>query len=326
MADWGLIGAVGQGLQSGVNSYQQAQQQQREALERKQRAEREDRMFKSEMRSKGYDVDTETGETTAHAADPEKVSQLQGLLGHYHAEGLLPQNASEAEYNNAAKAAQEFKERELGFRFRDTSVADAMKQERLDKMRRDEDDKNAQLEVGGYTREGSKIRPKVEEAADLRGAQATLGTFKNNMDQLSALIDKHGSNIMFGPDAAKARALASQAKLQIKDIAKLGALSQSDIELMEGLVQDPTDFGQLFTSDKSAKARLSAALEQAQSKVSERAKSLGYKPLNETPSSGVAENHMDRFKDTSIDDIDAAIARKTRAASGAPKVNAGLIR
>ena len=87
MADWGLIGGLGEGLKQGFASYQDAKKQQQEALHRKIQQDRQDKMFQLEAKSKGYEPDT-LSPSMASSQDTESV---RGYLSKEGLGGLLPE-------------------------------------------------------------------------------------------------------------------------------------------------------------------------------------------------------------------------------------------
>lgn len=88
--------------------------------------------------------------------------------------------------------------------------------------------------------------PTEKEAVDLRAKRAAVETMIPVIDEVRRLHQKYGgsSDILRSPEWQKAKADWAALKLKEKDLNQLGAISGSDMELIDGILgaSDPTSF------------------------------------------------------------------------------------
>ncbi len=146
-----------------------------------------------------------------------------------------------------------------------------------------------ELQVPGYQL-GSEVRPTQVEAQKLRDAMSSMTGFDSNMGRMIELVKKHGSTELMGKASGEMKSLASDMKLQLKDVAKLGVLSASDLALMEAQIIDPSAFGSMGTSTPTALTQLETTRANARKKFDSSMASRGYSAAGgqETPKAPAA--------------------------------------
>lgn len=141
------------------------------------------------------------------------------------------------------------------------------------------EEKDKLLYAPGYTRtsEGT-IKP--EEASGFRDAIASKDTLMDSLRAMRELYKEHGTEIA-GDAAAQMDSQARDMLLQLKNLAKLGVLSQSDEKIINAIVPNPTSKSSnlkgLFGLDTSD-TQLDELERQVEGKLAARARSLGYVP------------------------------------------------
>jgi hypothetical protein len=125
------------------------------------------------------------------------------------------------------------------------------------------------------------IKTSDKEKSDFRNALATKDEVVSQVRALREMISKNGS-MTYGPDSAKAASLASSIKLKIKDLAKLGALSGSDLALLQSQVPDPSSKASLLTGNDTMTSALDQLEGQLDANVNASARSMGFHRSGET--------------------------------------------
>lgn len=119
-------------------------------------------------------------------------------------------------------------------------------------------------------------RPTLDDAKQVKAAGQALETAKQNINELRALLAKHGTETT-GPASDQMRRLITDLKFQYKDIAGLGVLSAQDMEELDKMVPDTTRF---FQRQSTASANLDQFEAMLQSKLAKTAQVRGFVPAN----------------------------------------------
>lgn len=144
---------------------------------------------------------------------------------------------------------------------------------------------------------GTETRPLPAEAKNLRDGVAIVNDFTSGLDRLAELVRKNGSTELVGAESGEMQTLASQLKLSLKDVQKLGVLSASDAAFLENQIGDPSTLKSLFTTDATALRQLETTKARAKSAIAEKLKASGYAPAGAAagPAAGLVEGGY-RFK------------------------------
>lgn len=113
-----------------------------------------------------------------------------------------------------------------------------------------------------------RFAPTMEEAKTVRSTLATADELTGLISKAREYRNKGAGAEMFGTsEAAKAKAIESSLKLKIKDMAKLGVLSESDLKLLEAQIPNLSGTVLSGTTDDKVNAQLDALSEQVQRMV-----------------------------------------------------------
>ena len=148
-----------------------------------------------------------------------------------------------------------------------------------------------ELQIPGY-RLGADVRPMATEAKGLRDGLAIVDDFTSGLDRLQELVKKNGSVQLVGRDAGEMQTLASQLKLSLKDVQKLGVLSASDAAFLDAQIGDPSSPKSAFTRNSTALSQLETTKTRARSAIEQKLLKSGYAPVGATvpdPAAGGAE-------------------------------------
>lgn len=114
------------------------------------------------------------------------------------------------------------------------------REERAFQLSQKQGDYNDSVRVeGANVKPGFK--PTVDDAKKMKEAKANYDTMKSSLERLDALYKKSGTDFV-GDDAAAKEAVMTDLQLSVKNLAQLGVLSKSDIEMIEKMVPNPTSF------------------------------------------------------------------------------------
>lgn len=105
-----------------------------------------------------------------------------------------------------------------------------------------EEDYQASVKVDGANVQPG-FRPTVQDADKVKKAKAARDAISSQLGELRSLYKGSGTNLV-GDDAARQSQIVSDIKIQVKDLAALGALSASDLQLLEDQIPDPTAWGE----------------------------------------------------------------------------------
>ena len=136
-----------------------------------------------------------------------------------------------------------------------------------------------ELQVPGYNL-GPNVRPLPAEARDLRTTSAAVKDFVAGVDRLKELINQYGSTNIMGAGSGEMTSLASNLKLSLKEVQKLGVLSSSDIAFLDAQLFDPSRLSSLGTRTSTAQEQLDTIKSRAKSALAEALKSRGYSPAD----------------------------------------------
>jgi len=134
-----------------------------------------------------------------------------------------------------------------------------------------EKQKRASKVSGFEFKEG--IIPTTDDAKKLKEFVATSANIENSINKLKKLVE--GSVTTFGAEAAEAQGLQSDILTELNTIAKLGALSEGDREILERQALDPTSN---LTRDSTIIQNYDNILNTVKSKVDNLASAGGYQP------------------------------------------------
>lgn len=156
---------------------------------------------------------------------------------------------------------------------------DARDQDRADKQKEKDEQYQATTKIEGAEVQPG-FRPTVLDADKARKAKAARDAIDRQLKELDTLYDDSGTNLV-GDDAARMEGIVSDLKLQVKDLASLGALSASDIKLLEEQIPDPTSWaenakGMAFGNDRY-KAKSDQFRKTTESKYDTTLGAYGYK-------------------------------------------------
>jgi len=140
------------------------------------------------------------------------------------------------------------------------------------------------LEVPGFNL-SDDITPLPREADKIREAMGRLDNFEQGVNDMKALVDKHGSFEYFGESGAAMNSLATDLQLEAKELKNLGVLNGPDLGLIQKMIADPGSLKSMFTRDKSRQSELSTTLKQIKRNVATQLSSKGY---SKTPTTGGA--------------------------------------
>lgn len=150
----------------------------------------------------------------------------------------------------------------------------------------------------------------VPEAAKLRAVKGDVDYMVSAVDKLSALIDKHGVEVMPGQAKADMEAILTDLQLKMKGPGgyELGVLAGPDMGLLEKASGDPTKLGALFGGAAGVKTRLRRLKENLQGSYGSKVKAVS-RSGSEGPGAGriVVTNGTETLR---IDAADLAEALK----------------
>lgn len=139
------------------------------------------------------------------------------------------------------------------------------------------------LVAPGYALGNVAIRP--EEASQFRDALAAKTDISAAATELSQLVKKNGTAALPGEVKRRMDSLRSDMMLKIKDLNKLGAISDSDMKLMEAQVPDTTVWAPEWAAQTiPTLTQLSANLER---KMASKANSMGLVSMQGQPLQGL---------------------------------------
>lgn len=134
------------------------------------------------------------------------------------------------------------------------------------------------LVVPGYdTAAGAK--PTAKDAEEVKSLSQARLNMTTTLGKLNALVKKHGSETLPGPIKAEMDRLQGDLKLQVKDIARLGQLTEGDMKLIDEQIPNTTGWGALFTRKSTILDGITKTQELADSKVENAATARGFKAI-----------------------------------------------
>lgn len=181
-----------------------------------------------------------------------------------------------------------------------------------------------QLEAPGWVRTPGAPPIKREEAAGFRTSLASAQELSQAANRMRALIKAHGSEL-YGPKRAEMANLSRDMLLKMKDLAKLGVLSQSDEGILNDLIPNPTGMQGATTSNESMLAQLDAFDTSIARKLGAQAKSLGYSRPGESraaPETPPIPGGWSDDDEKRLQELEAK-AKKPKAADDMPVIHSG---
>lgn len=119
-------------------------------------------------------------------------------------------------------------------------------------------------------------KPTTKDAEEVKSLSQARLNVKTTTDKLKELVKKHGSEVMPGPVKDEMDRLIGDLKLQIKDVARLGQLTEGDMKLIEAQIPQTTGWGAMFQSNDRLMKNIDKTLEMADSKLSSAAQARGF--------------------------------------------------
>ena len=116
------------------------------------------------------------------------------------------------------------------------------------------------------------VIPTANDAKELKTATITGDNIRRSVNKLTNLVET--SVTTFGEEAVAVKALQKDILVELNTIAKLGALSEGDLRILEGQAIDPTS---ATTRDSVILSAYANLLESVESKVKGIAKTRGFK-------------------------------------------------
>lgn len=179
---------------------------------------------------------------------------------------------------------------------------------------RRKDDAEKKTVIPGYKRnQDIEVRP--EDVSKLRDAKSEIEALNSSIDELTGLIDKHGTIVSpfhpFSPELSKARAQMQGALTDIQMKAKgpamyeLGVLSGPDKMILDDATGNPTNLQSIFTGGAAAvKERLRGVRARAAARIQAKLTNSGYSPdvdpaaapSTATPSAGPPQPQPGRLR------------------------------
>lgn len=150
----------------------------------------------------------------------------------------------------------------------------------------------AMLNVPGYQHDPA-VGIKPENAEKMRDAAVRLDAFKGSMQDLVELQKQYG-NFETGENGAKMEALSKDLQVQMKELAKLGVLSASDMVLIEKQIPSlGGGMGNLFSRNENTAAQLQQTLNSRVSEAEKTMASRGYSKAGSSskPKSVIQNGH-----------------------------------
>lgn len=121
--------------------------------------------------------------------------------------------------------------------------------------------------------EGAK--PTRDDAKEMKNSVERAAQIRSSLSQLQSLVDKKGSEI-YGPSADQMSQLVTDARLNAKELYKLGVLTGPDMTLLSAVIPDPTSIGSALTRKSTLVENLNKAQAIIADKVAQTAKARGY--------------------------------------------------
>lgn len=116
------------------------------------------------------------------------------------------------------------------------------------------------------------VIPTANDAKELKTAAITGANIRRSINKLTKIVET--SVTTFGEEAVTVKALQKDILVELNTIAKLGALSEGDLEILEGQAIDPTS---ATTRDSVILSAYKNLLESVESKVKGIAETRGFK-------------------------------------------------
>lgn len=170
---------------------------------------------------------------------------------------------------------------ELEQRIRDEDRMLDMSDKMEDEQRKDTRERRF-LKIPGYDL-GEEVLPDKSEAAKARKAASGLESMNTYIDEYIDMMKKHGPvSETFNPTLAKRyKQIQAQLALIGKEVFDLGALQEPDRQVLEDLSADPTGFRAQRLGGDEYVNMLQNAKRRANSYVSDRLSSMGYKKISD---------------------------------------------
>lgn len=225
-------------------------------------------------------------------AEAAKIKAEEDAQGIYGQKELDPKDWMDAK--EGEQGAQKFKVKgpngvEEKFMRRYEAQAKGKSPEEIANLKAETNLKYAQAKKLGFESSGEKnnvegfnissgSKPTPDDAKNLKEASTYGRVIGDTLENLKGLVAEKGPEIMGGKTADQMSQYVTDARLNAKELYKLGVLSGPDMDLISSVIPDPTEFGQWAKWD--AQPRMIKAIEQAQKIINDRvtniAQSRGY--------------------------------------------------
>lgn len=146
------------------------------------------------------------------------------------------------------------------------------------------------LTVPGFERVGDvKIRP--EEAGKARDMTGKMNALQKELDNLEGLQKRYGNFEYGGAGGGAMAASSNNARMLIKDLYELGALTGPDLGTLQAMVPMPDTREALLTREATATGTLSQSKNSLRGNFLSSMEAKGYKPKinNDAPGNGTKE-------------------------------------
>jgi hypothetical protein len=139
---------------------------------------------------------------------------------------------------------------------------------------RAEERKKEEYNIPGWTLMPG-FRP--ENPDKLKTDVSILNTLDEQFDELVGLVKKYGAYEAFGKGYAQMKNLAVNLQLLHKDVFGLGAITGPDMEIINRIADDPSDWKSVFTKNSTMIEQLSMGKKTLDNRMSNKLKAFGFK-------------------------------------------------
>jgi hypothetical protein len=217
----------------------------------------------------------------------EKIAASQKL---FPTDGNLAEQSKLAALKAKLEAATELKKSEDdAIKAKNSFDANDMLRNQLMQMQvmginRENMEREQKKEVPGYIRQ-TGVSPTDKDTETLKGIRSKYESASAGLNELKNLVNANGIEIL--PTDAKRRmeSVYSDLKVQLKELANLGALTGPDMAIIEQQLKDPTSLMNAFQAQGVLES-IDQTLQNAKSRVQSEAVARGFEPTFIEPTAG----------------------------------------
>lgn len=218
------------------------------------------------------------------------VSQLPpmydpNIMKRVQMQALSAKEQLQMQMDQAAQArSAQVQNRQLGQKDRELSQKDI----ELGIKERDKREKANSAKVEGLAIAPGAM-PTADDAKKVKAALVQRDNIVNSLDKLEKMVESEGTEAFsWGSESSNMAQLATDARMGAKDLYQLGVLTGPDMELLESVIPDPSDWGWAFTPNAAAKvkAQLARAKDIIKEKAGTIASTRGYEVPGAAPTPG----------------------------------------